>query len=154
MYVGVPVGVCTCGMLVWVHVWVYYECVLIPFLSVCLAACSAFWIHSVRSGPVAGDLDPIQICARYRPNTLAIRRLIHGMICRSVLARAVKTRRRFGSKTTSFHLSVCFCLIFSFTVINMYLFYFYHFMWLSVIFYQFDYLYHFMRHLWLFTLIT
>ena len=32
--------------------------------------------------------------------------------------------------------------------------YTYHFMWLSFMFYQFDFLYYFMRHPWLFTLIT
>ena len=35
------VGVCTCGMLVWVHVWVYSVCVCVgfPFLSICFVAC-------------------------------------------------------------------------------------------------------------------
>jgi len=30
MYVGIPVYVCTCGVRVWIHVWVYYVCVDSP----------------------------------------------------------------------------------------------------------------------------
>jgi len=52
------------------------------------------------------------------------------MIRRSVSVRAVKTRQWFGSKTASFHVSVYFCLVSYFTIVNMYLFYFYLFMWL------------------------
>ena len=65
---------------------------------------------------VVGDSDPIRICARCGPDTQAIRRPIHGMIRRSVPVRAVKTRRRLDSKTTSFHVNV---RSYVFTVIGM-----------------------------------
>jgi len=68
---------------------------------------AAFRIRSVRSGFVAGDPDPIRICTRYGPDTQAIQRTIHRMIRRSVVVRAVKTRRRFGSEIMSFHVSAC-----------------------------------------------
>jgi len=80
---------------------------------------AAFRIRLVRFGTIAGDSDPIRICAHYRPNIQAIRRSIHGMICRSVLVRAVKTRRWFGFETASFHVRVCFCVISLFTIIGM-----------------------------------
>ena len=72
-------------------------------------------ITSRRSRPVWWDLDPLQeiwIGARYGPNALAIRKPTHGMIRRSVPVRAVKTRRRFGSKTASFYVSVCLLVYF------------------------------------------
>jgi len=49
------------------------------------------------------DLCPLwtQYIGDWRP--------IHGMIRRSVSVRAVKTRRRFGSETASFHVSVRSC---------------------------------------------
>ena len=56
--------------------------------------------------PATGDPNMIQTCARCGPDTQAIRRPTHGMIRRSVSVRAVKTRRRFGSETASFHVSV------------------------------------------------
>jgi len=51
---------------------------------------------------LAGDPNPIRICAHYGLDTLAIRRLIHWMIWRSLLVCTVKTRKRFRSKTVSF----------------------------------------------------
>ena len=69
-------------------------------------------------GPATGDPDPIQICARCGPDTMVIRRPIYGMIRRPVPVRAVKTRRRFGSETASFHVSVRSCV---FTVVGMHL---------------------------------
>jgi len=90
------------------------------FICMCWLRATAFRICSVRSGPVAGDPDPIRIRARCGPNTMVIRRPMSGMIRRPVPVRAVKTRRRFGSETASFHVSVCFCLIFLFTVVYMY----------------------------------
>jgi len=69
-----------------------------------------------RSGPVAGDPDPIRVRARCGPDAQPIRRPIHGMIRRSVPVRAVKTRWRFGSETAPFHVSVRSCV---FTVVCM-----------------------------------
>ena len=57
--------------------------------------------------------DPNSVTGEFRfvfvvdPIRQAIRRLTHVMIWRSVPVRAVKTRRRFGFKTGSFHVSVC-----------------------------------------------
>ena len=103
-YVGVPVNICTWSVYVWVH---EYVC-----LFVCSVACysdsdpfgeirTSYW----RPGPDSGS-------CRSGPDTQEIRRSIHRMIRRSVPVRAVKTRCQFGSETTSFHVSVCFCLIF------------------------------------------
>ena len=86
----VPVCVCTCvrvSLSVWLRV-------------------AVFRIRLVRSGPVVEDPDPIRIRARCGPDTQAIRRPIHGMSRRSVLVRAVKTRRRFSSEIASFQVSV------------------------------------------------
>ena len=55
-----------------------------------------------RSGP---DSDR----ARCGPDTMVIQRPIYGMSRRSVLVHAVKTRRRFGSETASFYVSVRSC---------------------------------------------
>ena len=68
--------------------------------------------------PATGDPDLIRIRARCEPDTQAIRRPIHGMIRRLVPVRAVKTRRRFGSETASFHVSVRSCV---FIVVGMHL---------------------------------
>jgi len=73
----------------------------------------------VQSELVTRDPDPIRICARYGPDTLAIRRLTHGMIHRSVLVCAMKTRWRFNSKIKLFHVSVCSCIISLFLVVNI-----------------------------------
>ena len=98
-------------------------------LSVCLSTCVIMfkyvWVCDMctvacfsNSDPfgeirtVAGDPDPIRIRDRCGPDTMAIRRPIHGMIRRSVQVRAVKTRRWFGSETASFHMSVCSYVIF------------------------------------------
>ena len=78
---------------------------------------TAFRIRLVRSGPVAGDPDPIRIRARCGPDTKVIRRPTHGMIRISVPVRTVKTRRRFSSEIASFHVSVCSSVVFYFTVI-------------------------------------
>ena len=82
---------------------------------------AAFQTRLVRSEPITGDPNPIQILARYGPETLAIRKPTHGTIQGSLLVRAMKTRRRFGSKTASFHVSIGSYVILLFTVVNMYL---------------------------------
>jgi len=63
----------------------------------------------MRLEPVTGDPDLIRIHIHCRLDTLAIRRSIHRMIPRFIPARAVKTRRRFGSKIASFQVSVRSC---------------------------------------------
>jgi len=79
-------------------------------LSVCSTACCSIsdsfgeiWTRCRRSG---SDSELCLLCTQY----MAIRRLIHGMIHISVPVHAVKTRRRFGFKTASFHVSVCSCV--------------------------------------------
>jgi len=115
-----------------IYPWVYarvaylygYTCEYImgicwfPFLFVCSIACYSVSNSFVRSELSNRDPDLIRSCARYAPNTLAIRRSMHRMIQRFVPVHAVKTRRRFGSKTTSFHVSVCSCTIFLFIVVS------------------------------------
>jgi len=64
------------------------------------------------------DPDPIRICVRCGADTLAIQRPTHRMIRRSVPVRAMKTRRRFGSKTASFHMSICSYIIFLFIIVS------------------------------------
>jgi len=67
------------------------------------------YVSEIRT--IAENPDPIQIRARCGPDTMVIRRPIHGMIRRSVPVRAVKTRRRFGSENASFQVSVpCFLI--------------------------------------------
>ena len=100
--------VCTC---ICVQVWsacVNMLCVGVNSpSSLCVRVrVAAFQIRLVRSGPVAGDPDPIQIRARCGPDTMAIRRPIHEMIRKLVPVRAVKARRRFVPETASFHVSV------------------------------------------------
>ena len=97
---------------VYAYILVYY---------VCLVASDSDADSSVRSEPVTGDLDLIQIRVHYKPNTLAIRRPTHGMIRMFVPVRTVKTIQRFGSKTASFHVSVFSCIIFL-SIISLYIY--------------------------------
>jgi len=99
MYVGAHVCVGVLGSMfsVYLYLFVCVGCVLQRSES----------FGEIRT--VAGDPDPIQIRAHCGPDTQAIRRPIHGMIRTSVLVRAVKTRRLFGSETVSFHVSVRSC---------------------------------------------
>jgi len=78
-----------------------------PSLCVCLVAWYSDANSFMWSEPVIGDPDPIRIHVRSGPDTLAIRRLTYEMIGRFVPVHAVKTRRRFGSKISSFHVGVC-----------------------------------------------
>jgi len=104
LYSYVCVHVCVC----------VYVCKSIYICVSVRLRVAAIWTRLVRSRPVRG----IRICACYGLDTQVIRRLIHGMIWRFVPVHAVKIRRRFGSKTTSFHVSVCFSIIFSLTVVS------------------------------------
>ena len=116
--------ICMCvGIRVCVRMHVWVLC-----MYLCLYVCDGCVLQYFRPvwwdpNPASGDPDPIQIRARCGPDTMAIRRPIHGMIRKSIPVRAVKTRWWFGSKIVSFHVSVCFCLISLFIVVNMYLFY-------------------------------
>jgi len=111
-----------------VHKSVLYTCTCIRvcvfiYMHGCVNVCMCvFGCMVQRSGPVWWDPDPLQeiwICARYGPDILTIWRPIHGMIRRSVPVRAVKIRRRFGSKIASFHVSVCSCIISLFIVVSI-----------------------------------
>jgi len=83
-----------------------------PCEFMCSVACCSDADSFMRPEPVTVDPDPIWNRDCYGHDSQAIRRPIHRMICRSVPVRAVKTRRRFGFKTVSFHVSVCSCIIF------------------------------------------
>ena len=87
----------------------------------CLDACCNVADSFVWSELVTEDLDQIRIHVRYGPDALAIQRPTHEMIQRFIPVCAVKTRRWFGSKITSFHVSVCYYLISLYTVVNKYL---------------------------------
>ena len=76
-------------------------------------------LHAIAIRTHSRDSDPIRIRVRCGPDTITIRIPIYGMIQRSVPVRAVKTRRWFGSKIISFHVSVCSCIIFLFIVISI-----------------------------------
>ena len=122
MYVGVCVYlymyVCGYSVCVCMHVWVLS---MYLYLFVCVGCVlQHFGFIQWDPNPASGDPDPIQIRARCGPDTMAIRRPTHGMIRRSVPVRAVKIRRRFGSETASFQVSVCFYLNSLFPVVYMY----------------------------------
>ena len=95
------------------HVWVFSVHL---YLFVCIGCVLqhfgfVWWDRTSyrRPGPDSGS-------CRCGPDTMGIRRPMHGMVRRPVPVRAVKTRRRFGSETASFHVSVRFCV---FTVVGM-----------------------------------
>ena len=119
---------------VWVHV---FACML-----------QRFWSRSCDPNSVTGDSD---LCC-YGPNTLAIQRPTLEIIQRFIPIRAVKTRRRFRPVSVI----SCECLflyIFLFTVANRCSRnYSYYFMWLSDLFFQYDYLCHFIWCQWVLTL--
>ena len=74
-------------------VWIYVMCVRLHVAVIT----NLFGETQTRS----------EIYVRCGPGTPAIRRPIHEMIQRFVPVRAVKIRRWFGFKTTSFHVRVC-----------------------------------------------
>ena len=80
----------------------YTSAFMCTCVYVCMVACYS-------------DTSPL---ARSGPDTMVIRRPIHGMIRRSVPVRAVKTRGRFNSKTVSFHVSVLYLFIEYFGIIS------------------------------------
>ena len=113
----VCVSVCTCRYV--------YVCGVCMCTDVC--SCEFIWLVAcyndadsfVQSEPVTGDPDPIRIRVSCGPDIQAIRRPTHRMIQRFVLVRAVKTGWQFGSKTASFHVSACFCIISLFIVVSI-----------------------------------
>ena len=78
-----------------------------------------FHTRLVRLDP----LQKIQFGAHYGHNTLAIRKPIHGIISRSIPVCSMKTRRRFRSKSVSFHVSVYYYIIinYHYLLFNFYL---------------------------------
>ena len=128
--------VCVCS----IRAWCVYACMSVYVcvylrVCVCLCMCVCEWVCryeymciyrwvcvSVETPRLVYVIQTwwreIRICARYGPDTLVIRRPIHKMIRRSASVRAVKTRRRFGAKTASFHVSVCSCIILLFIIFN------------------------------------
>ena len=80
------------------------------YIHVCTVACYIIMDSLVQFKPVTGDPDLIGIRVHCGSDIMVIRRQTHEMIWRSEPVRAVKTRRRFGPKTVSFHVSVYFAL--------------------------------------------
>jgi len=127
------VGVCR-RMSISVHAYAYCMYVFVYQPVFFVARCSDYrpvwWDPDtfVRSELVTGDPDSIQNCTRCGPDTLTIRRLTHEMIQRFMLVHALETRRRFGSETASFHVSVCphVFLYLLLPVVFMYLFVSFH----------------------------
>ena len=147
MYACLYMCVCVC-VGVWINIYMFLcvficTCVFV-YHHVWLVACYSDANSFVQSELVTGDPNPIRIHVRYGPDTLAIERLTHGMIWRSVPVHAVKTRRRFGSKITTFHVSVCSCIIFLLIIVSIIYMLSVSFQWPSDLFYQYDYLYYFM----------
>ena len=122
MYVCVYSYIC----MMWVYLCMYarvacmyeYMCECIMCVLILLPLC-VFGGILQRYELVWWDPDPLQetwICARFEPYSVAIRRPVHEMIWRFVPIHTVKTRRWFGFKTASFHVSVCSYVIFLFIV--------------------------------------
>ena len=109
-----------------VYAWGVCMSMCIYMCSACMFyGCTFVWVHVFdyavqRFGPVWRDPDPlrkVRIYARYGPDTMAIRRPTHEMIRRFLPVRVMKTRRRFGFKTASFHMSICLLVYFNFSVL-------------------------------------
>ena len=111
---------CTCELytcMYMVCVWVYTS----VRVSSCVWLCCSDSDLIERSELVTEDPDSIRICVRRVPIRQAIRRPTYESTRRSVSVRTMQTRQRFGPETASFHLTVCFCVICLFTVVNEYL---------------------------------
>jgi len=92
------------------------------WVSVCFSCSTRS--HSCDLNPVTEDADLIQSDVQCEPDTLAIQKSTHEIIWRSVPVRAVKTRRRFGPKTASFHV----CLFFTLLLITVIFFFNYYYL--------------------------
>ena len=113
IYLSMHVCWCMC-ILVNIYMWVYtsvYACILwsVYVYESMFVLIHVFSCMLQRFGSVWWDPNLIRIRAHCGPDTMAIRRLAHEMIRKSVPVRAVKTRQRFGSETASFHVSVRSC---------------------------------------------
>ena len=148
---------CTRGCM---HVWRACMGTCVSVLWVCVDSPSSlcvrlrvvtFRIRSVRSRLIARDLGPIWIYVHYGPDTLVIQISIHGMIRRSLPVHAVRPDDDSVPKLRHFMSMFVLMSFFVYRCQYVFVFYFYHFMWLFDVFYQCDYLYHFMRHQWAFT---
>ena len=110
---------------VYEHVWSAYMGTCVSVLCMCWFSFSLcigwelqwFEHHLCDPNLVIGDSD---LCSSWT-DTIVIRRPMHKIIRRFVAVCAGKIRLRFGSKIASFHVSVCFCLISLFTIVNRYL---------------------------------
>ena len=112
MYMYLVCSRCMMGMYACGGMYIMCTYVFV-YQRVCMVACHSDTDPLARFRPVTRDTDWCPLWTQY----MAIRKLIHGMIRRSVLVRPVKSRQRFGSKITSFHVSVCSYVIFLFTVL-------------------------------------
>jgi len=124
VYMGV-VGVCTC-VSIRVHTCAYCAYILV-YQPVYLV------VRYSDYGPVWWDPDPFVRSepgnrrSRSDPDSYSLQTRYAGdsktdpWDDRPVPICTVKTRRRFGSKTVSFYVSICFHVIFLFTIINAYL---------------------------------
>jgi len=93
MYVECMCTGCICMIVrVWVHM---FKCML-------------QWFRTRSCDP--DPLREIQSCTSYGFDTQTIQKLTHGMIQRFIKVRVMENRRWFGSKTASFHVSICSCL--------------------------------------------
>ena len=103
-------------MYTYVSACMYVECICV---RVYVRVSSCVWLCVIATRTCSCDPNYVrgdsELC-RYGSDTLAIRRPIHGMICRSVPGHAVKTRRLFGSKIVSFHVSI---FSYIFTIVGM-----------------------------------
>jgi len=111
---------CICKCVLCMCVYYVNMCVHVYLCTcVCLYINACVWLLVIAIRTRSWNLNPIRV--RCEADTQATRRPTHEIIWRSVPVRAVKTRRRFGSKTTSLHVSIYFCVIFLFTVVSEYL---------------------------------
>ena len=88
---------------------------------ICLVACCSNSDPIIRSESVTKYQNPIRIRVRRVSIRQTIRRPTYESTRRSVSVRTMQTRHRFGPEIASFHVSVCFCVICLFTVVNEYL---------------------------------
>ena len=84
------------------------------YLVICYSDSDLF----VRSEPCKRRPRPDLNLWSLWTRSLAIQKLTHRMIQRFVPVRTVETRRWFGSKTASFHVSVCLLVYFNFSILS------------------------------------
>jgi len=125
MYKCIYMYVCNCMYIMCIRVYVYVCGVCVCMGCICIIV--RVWVHVFGCMRDFGHVRAIwtryeiQSCTHYGPDTQAIQKSTYEMIRKFVPVRATDTRRRFASETASFHVSVCFHVIFLFTVVNAYL---------------------------------